>query len=76
MVESQRIPFMGGYVEIFITEKPVFNGKDAWKFRVLAKIISGGYKEASEGKKILNEKGFTTNGHKENEFYKYIEVKV
>lgn len=76
MVESQSIPFLGGYVEIFISEKPVLKCDDIWKVRVLAKIISSGYKEMSEGKKILNEKGFTTNGHKENEFYKYVEIKI
>lgn len=76
MEENQRIPFMGGYVEIFITEKPIFKGDAGWKIRVLAKIVSSGYKEMSEGKKILNEKGFTTNGHKENEFYKYVEIKI
>ncbi|MBK5243718.1 MAG: hypothetical protein JJE18_01605 [Eubacteriaceae bacterium] len=76
MLESQKMPFMGGYVELFITETPKFNGVDGWKIRILARIRSSGYNEKSEGKKILIEKGFTTNGQKDNEFYKYIEIKI
>ncbi|MFS0980300.1 MULTISPECIES: hypothetical protein [Enterococcus] len=73
MDKSKKINFNGGYVELFVPQPPAYEfGK--WKIRVIGKIIASDETTKAEGKKILIQKGFTTNGNKENEFYKIIDL--
>lgn len=73
MDKSKKINFIGGYVELFVPLPPTYEFGD-WKIRVIGKIIASDESTKAEGKKILIQKGFTTNGNKENEFYKIIDL--
>lgn len=73
MDKSKKINFIGGYVELFVPLPPIYELGD-WKIRVIGKIVASDETTKAEGKKILIQKGFTTNGNKENEFYKIIDL--
>ena len=76
MEQNQKLPFMGGYIEVWMSQLPEYRWKDGWKVRAMAKIIAAGPSEKLEGTKILAKNGFTTNGSNENEFYKYVIFEV
>ena len=75
MENSKKINFIGGYVELFVPQPPVYELGN-WKIRVIGKIIASDVITKAEGKKILIDKGFTTDGNKENVFYKNIIILV
>lgn len=75
MESSKKINFIGGYVELFVPQPPVYELGN-WKIRVIGKIIASDVITKAEGKKILIDKGFTTDGNKENVFYKNIIILV
>ncbi|MFS1017244.1 hypothetical protein ACFC9J_14425 [Enterococcus casseliflavus] len=73
MDKSRKINFNGGYVELFVPQPPAYEFGE-WKIRVIGKIIASDETTKAEGKKILIQKGFTTNGNKVNEFYKTVTI--
>lgn len=73
MDKTQKINFNGGFVELFVPQPPKYE-QGEWKIRLYGKIIASDEITKAEGRKILLQKGFTTNGNKINEFYKTIEV--
>lgn len=75
MEYSKKIDFNGGYVELFVPLPPIYE-LGRWELKVIGKIISSSEITKSEGEKILFNKGFTTNGNKNNEYYRTIEVLV
>ena len=72
MDDNQRVPFHGGYIEYFISNAPTFRIGEGWKVKIIAEIIASSYKEKTIGVSILKSKGFTTNGVKNDEYYKNI----
>lgn len=73
MEYTKKEDFQGGYIEYFIPEIPKYENKK-WTMKVYAKVIASGYSTQKNGRQILLKKGFTTNGNKENEFYKYFTI--
>lgn len=71
MNKTQIINFNGGFVEISVSQLPIFE-KVKWKIRLYAKIVAADETTKTEGRKILINKGFTTNGNQTDEFYKII----
>lgn len=69
MEYTKKEDFLGGYIEYFIPEIPKYENKK-WAMKVYAKVIASGYYTQKNGRQILLKKGFTTNGNKENEYYK------
>ncbi|GMC00417.1 hypothetical protein [Enterococcus thailandicus] len=75
MDKTQKINFNGGFVELFVPQLPKYE-QGEWKIRVYGKIIASDETTKAEGRKILLQKGFTTNGVKQWEFYKIITILV
>ena len=71
MNKTQKINFKGGFVELFVSQLPIFE-QEKWKIRLYAKIVASDESTKTEGRKILIKKGFTTNGNQTDEFYKVI----
>lgn len=71
MDKTMKINFTGGFVELFVPLPPVYE-QGCWKMRVIGKITASDETTKAEGRKILINKGFTTNGNKANEFYKTV----
>lgn len=75
MDKTMKINFTGGFVELFISLPQVCE-QGCCKMRVIGKITASDETTKAEGRKILINKGFTTNGNKLNEFYKIIEANL
>lgn len=73
MDKTQKINFNGGFVELFAPQLPKYE-QGEWKIRIYGKIISSDEITKAEGRKILLQKRFTTNGNKTNEYYKNIRI--
>lgn len=72
---SKKINFVGGYVELFVPLPPIYK-TDKWELKVYGKVIASNKTTEAEGKKILFDKGFTTNGAKINEYYQIVEILI
>lgn len=75
MDRSKKINFVGGYVELYVPLPPIYK-EDKWELKVYGKVIASDKTTEAEGKKILFDKGFTTNGAKINEYYRTVEILV
>ncbi|MGH1783621.1 hypothetical protein ABE872_09975 [Enterococcus gallinarum] len=73
MENSKKINFNGGYIELYIPSLPLYKF-DGWKVKILGKIVASDEATTAEGKRILFEKGFSSNGNKINEFYKTVTI--
>lgn len=73
MEYTKKEDFLGGFIEYFITNIPRFE-KDNWKLKLYAKIVASNYSTQKKGREILFKKGFSANGNKSNEFYKYFTI--
>lgn len=59
MKESVKIPFVGGYVEIFTNEVPTYNKHGhIWVVDFIGKIISSDSESRMLGAAILRDNGF------------------
>lgn len=59
MKESVKIPFVGGYVEIFTNEVPTYNKHgDIWVVEFIGNIISSDSESRMLGAAILRDNGF------------------